>query len=298
MSADFHRLATEIDLCDINDSRVLAIGRVPANSRVLDLGLAHGAVARSLKEMGCRVWGVALDPDGDQVTLDACDKVIEADLSSFDIVDLVGDQKFDVILMLDVLERLSNPAALLESLSKVLADDGWGVISLSNVAHASLRLGLLRGSFNYSGTGPLDRTQLRFFDRRGVDDLLEQARWQMFDLARVIRAVDISELQVDGVDPELARLLGSDIDAVTHQYVFSAAPLGSPVLTHRPVLPAAIAQDALFQALIRIRELDEEVRQLSRQHLPDLMDQLDEIREKVLERKGKLKDILVAIRES
>ncbi len=298
MSADSPRLTPEINLGDMTDSRVVAIGRVPANSRVLDLGLADGSVARSVKEMGCRVWGVRLDRAVPDMTLDVYETVIGADLNSLDIIELVGDQKFDVILMLDVLEHLGNPAALLQALPKVLADNGWGVISLPNVAHASLHLDLLQRRFNDSDTGPLDRTQVRFFDRRGVDDLLEQAGWQRFDLARVIRAFDASELPVDGESSERARQLESDIDASTHQFVLAAAPLGSPVLTHPPVLPAAIAQDALLEAMNRMGELEEEVRRLSKDHLPDLVDQLDEIREKVLERQGKLQDILVAILES
>jgi O-antigen biosynthesis protein len=298
MSADSARVTPEIDLGDINDSRVVAIGRVPANSRVLDLGLASGSVARSLREMGCRVWGVGLDPDAAEMAPDVCEEIIEADLNSPGIIELLGDQKFDVILMLDVLEHLSNPAALLQALPKVLADNGWAVISLPNVAHASLRLDLLQGRFNYSDPGPSGHTQLRFFDRQGVDDLLDEAGWRAFDLARVIRAVDVSEFQVLGVDPELTRQLESDIEALTQQFVLTVAPLGSPVLTDRPVLPAAIAQNALLEAVRRIGELDEEVRQLRMHHLPDLADQLSEIRVKVIERKSKLKDILVAIRES
>jgi 2-polyprenyl-3-methyl-5-hydroxy-6-metoxy-1,4-benzoquinol methylase len=298
MSADSTRLTPEINLVDMTDSRAVAIGRVPANSRVLDLGLINGSVARSLKEMGCRVWGVTLDRAVPDMTLDVCERVIGADLKTLDIIELVGDQKFDVILMLDVLEHLGNPAALLQALPTVLADNGWGVISLPNVAQASLHLDLLQGRFNYSDTGPLDRTQVRFFDRRGVDDLLEQAGWQMFDLARVIKPFDVSELQVDGAAPERARELEPDIDASTHQFVLAVAPLGSTVLTHRPVLPAAVAQHALLEAMNRMRELEEEVQRLSKHYPPDLVDQLDEIREKALERTGKLQDILVAIRES
>jgi hypothetical protein len=47
-----------------------------------------------------------------------------------------------------------------------------------------------------------------------------------------------------------------------------------------------------------MRELEEEVQRLSKHYPPDLVEQLDEIREKALERTGKLQDILVAIRES
>ena len=49
----------------------------------------------------------------------------------------------------------------------------------------------------------------------------------------------------------------------------------------------------------RISELEEEVRRTEKASIfPNLMDQLDEIRERSLERIDKLKDILAAIQES
>ncbi len=297
MSADSSRLPSGLDLGDINDGRALAIGRVPANSWVLDIGLTDVSVAQALTEMGCRVWGVALERDKGEMARGVCEKVFEADLNALDIIELVGDQRFDIILMLDVLDELVNPTALLSVLPGVLADDGWGVISLPNVAHASLRLDFLQGRFGFSDRGPAGRTQLHFFDRHGIEDLLQEAGWQMFDLARVLRPLDDFGFQSEGVDAELVGRLESDIEALTQAFVLGVAPLGSSALKNHPVLPGAAAQATLFLAMNRIAELEEEVRQLNKHHLPNLLDQLDEIREKSLERKGKLKDILAAMRE-
>jgi len=45
------------------------------------------------------------------------------------------------------------------------------VAFIPNVAHLKARLSLLFGSFRYTQTGLMDRTHLRFFDRRTVREL-------------------------------------------------------------------------------------------------------------------------------
>ncbi len=218
-----------------------------------------------------------------------------ADLNTLDLAQRFQGQQFDVVLMLDVLEHLSDPVAALERLKPVLAEGGWGVISLPNVAHLSLRLSLLQGNFTYTDVGLLDRTHLRFFDRAGVDDLLEQAGWGMFDIERVTRRLGTTEIQIDDVDPELVRQLESETEALTYQFVISGAPLGSALLDSPPVLPAAVAQGALLECLTRIAELDEEVRQLRRALPTDLLEQLTAIRTGGIERRGHLKYLLDAL---
>jgi SAM-dependent methyltransferase len=257
--------------------------------------VADGSVAALLKDMGCRVWGVELDPLAAEAASAVCEEVVVSDLNTLDLAQQFQDQQFDVVLMLDVLEHLSDPVAALERLKPVLAEGGWGVISLPNVAHLSLRLSLLQGNFTYTDVGLLDRTHLRFFDRAGVDDLLEQAGWGMFDIERVTRRLGTTEIQIDDVDPELVRQLESETEALTYQFVISGAPLGSAVLDSPPVLPAAVAQGALLETLTRIAELDEEVRQLRRALPTDLLEQLTAIRAGGIERRGHLKYLLDAL---
>ena len=288
MSPAASRYTAEPNLRYANDSHVMAIGRVPANSRVLDLGVADGSVATVLKGMGCKVWGVELEQEAAEAARAVCDEVLVADLNTFEFANQLGGQRFDVVLMLDILEHLSDPAAVLGRVKAVVAERGWGIISLPNVAHASVRLALLNGHFRYTEMGLLDRTHLRFFDRAGVDDLLEQAGWGMFDMVRVTRRLGTTEIPVDDVDPVLAADLESDIEGTTYQFVVSAAPLGSPVLEHPPVLPAAVAQGVLL-------EQEEELRQLRLAHIPDLTEQLIAIRDGALERRGQLQGLLDAL---
>lgn len=298
MSPAASRYTAELNLRGVNDAHILAIGRVPANSNVLDLGLADGSVAAVLKDMGCRVWGVEIDPVAAEAARAVCEDVVVADLNDLDLAESFGGQRFDVILMLDILEHLSDPEAALRRATSVVAEDGWGIISLPNVAHLSLRLALLQGRFSYTDVGLLDRTHLRFFDRAGVDDLLGQAGWAMFDLARVTRRLGTTEIEVGDVDPELVRRLESDPEGLTYQFVVSVAPIGSYLLQSPPVLPAAVAQGALLEAEAHIAELDEALQQLRLLHLPDLLEQLTTIRDSSLVRRGHLRHLLAAMQEN
>lgn len=298
MSAGASRYTAEINLVGINDAHVLAIGRVPANCRVLDLGVADGSVASVLRDMGCRVWGVDIDPKAAAVARAVCEDVIVGDLTTLDLAEAFDGHKFDVVLMLDVLEHLGDPVSALQGISGILAEGGWGVISLPNVAHVSLRLSLLEGRFDYTDVGLLDRTHLRFFDRAGVDDLMTRAGWQIFDLARGTRRLGTTEIHIDDPDPELVGRLEADPEGLTYQFVISAAPVGSSALDRPPVLPAAAAQGVFLAAMSRVAELEEEVRQLRRVHIPDLWDQLAAIRTGGRERRGHLKYLLEFLQES
>ena len=60
MTPPASRYTADIHFRGVNDAHVLALGRVPANCRVLDLGLADGSVAAVLKDLGCQVWGVEM----------------------------------------------------------------------------------------------------------------------------------------------------------------------------------------------------------------------------------------------
>ena len=56
---------------------------------------------------------------------------------------------------------------------KLLNPGGHIVISLPNIAIWSVRLELLFGRFHYQDTGTLDKTHIRFFNRRSFFALLE-----------------------------------------------------------------------------------------------------------------------------
>ena len=112
------------------------------------------------------------------------------------------------------------------------------VLSVPNVAHASVRLALLRGQFDYEDTGILDATHLRFYTRESIADLLESCGY----LVDVMDWVDmkVSEEQLhEALDPlglsnmaEVAKAF-SEWEAVAFQYIVKAVPATEEALVER-----------------------------------------------------------------
>jgi SAM-dependent methyltransferase len=131
--------------------------------RVLDAGAADGFLAERLTDRGWTVTAVERDPDQAERARGKCHEVIVADLTEV-APKLSGP--FDAIVYGDVIEHLSDPRPAIVAVNEHLATDGLVVVSVPNVAHLWVRLGLLMGRFEYADRGILDRTHLRFFTRR------------------------------------------------------------------------------------------------------------------------------------
>jgi hypothetical protein len=85
----------------------------------------------------------------------------------------VDVSRFDVVLMLDVIEHMQEPERfLIELRNHGEVHEGTSrplvVISTPNVAFAAVRLGLLLGRFNYAERGILDITHRRLFTRASL----------------------------------------------------------------------------------------------------------------------------------
>jgi 2-polyprenyl-3-methyl-5-hydroxy-6-metoxy-1,4-benzoquinol methylase len=78
-----------------------------------------------------------------------------------------------------VLEHLVDPWRVLREQRRLLADDGIAIVSIPNVAFWRVVLGLLRGRWEYTAHGTLDSTHLRFFTRRGIEQLVTQAGYRV-----------------------------------------------------------------------------------------------------------------------
>ncbi len=100
----------------------------------------------------------------------------------------------------DILEHLRDPWRLLASQRELLAPGGHVVVSLPNVRHYPVVLGLLRGRWRYQDEGVLDRSHLRFFTRDSARELVSGAGYRMVEIAgeeyasSAARAVNLSSL--------------------------------------------------------------------------------------------------------
>ncbi|HEU4879156.1 MAG TPA: methyltransferase domain-containing protein [Gemmatimonadaceae bacterium] len=228
------RYSQSVDLNNWNSSHSLAVLSVPPGSRVLDLGAADGSVARALRKRGCTVWGIERDEQAAKAALQVCDRVIVADLEAKESFEALGSETFDVVLALDVLEHLRDPAPVLKCAASYLTPGGIAVVSIPNVTHGALRLSLLEGRFDYTEQGLLDRTHLRFFDRHAAEQLMSEAGLTISQHLRVRRGLDETEIAVnkEGLPIELLQSLASDPDATTYQFVFVAGRTNGSAIAH------------------------------------------------------------------
>ncbi len=224
------RYAREVDLADLNSSHSQAVLLTPEGSTVLDVGLADGSVAREVVRRGCRVWGIEIDAEAAAAANDVCEQVVVGDVETLDLDTEFEGRRFDVVLLLDVLEHLVDPPATLRRTAAMLAPGGHVVVSLPNVTHAAVRLDLLQGRFTYTEAGLLDRTHLRFFDVVGVAELFAAAGLDVVANLRVTVPVDATEiaLDLDALPADAVDLATSGPESSTYQFVVVAVPAGAP----------------------------------------------------------------------
>ena len=142
---------------------------------MLELGCATGYMALALRDKkGCRVTGV----DKYSICEDSFDEFHRRDLNA-SLAD-VPIEANDYVLLLDVIEHLSSPEALLEELRGRLGRAEL-IVSTANVAFLATRIMLLAGQFNYGGRGILDLTHTRLFTFRSFSRLLEQSGFDIVE---------------------------------------------------------------------------------------------------------------------
>jgi SAM-dependent methyltransferase len=204
----------------------LVLDLVERGSRVLEFGCSTGYMSKALRDrLGATIVGVELNAEAAELAQAHLERVLVGDAEELDLEAELGGERFDAILFGDVLEHLRDPAALLRRVRPLLAEGGTVVASIPNIAHASVRLALLGGSWRYREQGLLDETHLRFFTRAGVEDLFEGAGYVITHWVRRRLEVEETEIPVPkGVPPEARAWAAGDPEATTYQFVVRAVP--------------------------------------------------------------------------
>ncbi|MET0602534.1 MAG: class I SAM-dependent methyltransferase [Baekduia sp.] len=157
----------------------IVLEEVPDGAHVLDVGCATGYLAAELSHRGCTVDGIEFDPVAAQAARAHCREVVVGDLEApfthAEVERMLAGARPDLVVCADVLEHLRDPWAVLAWLRTLLAPGGRAVVSVPNIAHWTARRALLRGRFDYTDYGLLDRTHLRFFTRASAAELARRA---------------------------------------------------------------------------------------------------------------------------
>ncbi|HRJ54154.1 MAG TPA: class I SAM-dependent methyltransferase [Candidatus Thiothrix moscowensis] len=84
--------------------------------------------------------------------------------------------QYDWFILADVIEHLPYPDEILHLLSDHAKPNARFLISTPNIAHFSIRLSLMRGYFQYTKSGILESTHLRFFTFKTLNEILFSAK--------------------------------------------------------------------------------------------------------------------------
>jgi SAM-dependent methyltransferase len=147
---------------------------------VLDVGCGEGQNGAVARRRGARVVGVDADGAALRRAASRLDAVLSVDLARPGALPAALEtaapgERFEVALLADVLEHVADPWRLLAEVVSLLADGGHVIVSVPNVAAWPVRARLLAGRFDYEASGVLDATHLRFFTRRSLLALVDEA---------------------------------------------------------------------------------------------------------------------------
>lgn len=221
----------ELDMTTGNSNSAILKSGIVRESKVLEIGCAHGRMTRYLKEqLGCVVDTVEIDEEAGTVAASWANKSFAANVEDPNIwneLDEVGCNNYDYIIFADVLEHLHDPASVLRGSKKLLRPtnskrlSGTIWISIPNVAHNSIIIDLLNNKFEYRDVGLLDNTHLKFFTINSLLKMVEDCGLNVVTRYDLINTVENTEFKnsYDDIPPDVAAFLkGRELGEV-YQFV-------------------------------------------------------------------------------
>lgn len=139
---------------------------------ILDIGCACGGNMMHIRDINptAQLYGVELSK-GAAAIAQNFGQVWQADILTMDIHKF--SNKFDYIIMSDVLEHIVDTDAALDRVYDWLKPGGQFLVSVPNISHISIIGQMLQGEFKYKDSGILDRTHVRFFTNKEMEGLLK-----------------------------------------------------------------------------------------------------------------------------
>lgn len=148
--------------------------------RVLDAGCGGGAgiSAAKARNPSWTVTGVEWDEALAGKARTRCDRVLEGDLARILPELSASGERFDAIVLADVLEHLADPVAALAAGLGVAAPGALLIVSVPNAGHLSIARDLVAGRFDPIPAGLTDARHLRWFTRATLAEALVEAGWR------------------------------------------------------------------------------------------------------------------------
>lgn len=145
----------------------------------LDVGCAAGLLGKAIKN--CRkdaeIYGIEFNPEYARQAEHYLNGVVCGDVEKIDLQSI--GKKFDCIIYADILEHLKDPWTILRTHRSFLTREGSIAVSIPNIQFIGILLSLLFGNWNYTESGILDKTHLRFFTKKTLRKLMDDTGFEI-----------------------------------------------------------------------------------------------------------------------
>jgi len=136
MTEHFEKMAAEYDYRKnknwyyYKELKKIAVKYSKNSGSVLDAGCGTGTILRTIKVRR----GIGIDISPAMIEIAKASSANYSNLAFFasDIVNFRASEKFDLILLMDVIEHLAEPEAVIKALKKLAGDTGLIVITMAN----------------------------------------------------------------------------------------------------------------------------------------------------------------------
>jgi SAM-dependent methyltransferase/GT2 family glycosyltransferase len=138
---------------------------------VLEIGCSGGGTLAKISDVWKKssVRGIEIVPEIAEIAqsrgLDIICCNIEDTLLPYE------EESFDYIITADVLEHLREPEEALKNLLPYLKKGGNVLCSVPNIQHVAIINNLMKGRFEYTDSGILDRSHIRFFTMHSIREM-------------------------------------------------------------------------------------------------------------------------------
>lgn len=218
MPTDAGKYDFVVDPSNRNSTYGLICERVPAEAAVLDIGCSSGNLGLALERLrGCRVLGIDIDRDAVAVARSRGIEAVVADLTHQPVAEVLGERRFDVIILADVLEHLVDPSAILAPVGSLLNPGGRILCSFPNITHLDVQVMLAQDEWRTQPTGILDETHLRFFTVASFTELAFACGYDVAAVDRVTLPLLGTEVLDYGQRLSLGEAAVAALAAISHQ---------------------------------------------------------------------------------
>lgn len=232
---------------------------------ILDIGAGSGVLARAVLKSKKNISIDGIEPNRYAANIAA--NFYRTMLCGYaqDFYTEISKKKYDIIILADVVEHISDPLEMLKELLEYTDSSTKFFISIPNVAFGGLRLALLNGNFNYTDSGLLERTHLRFFTRNTADRMFEKLELlteQLLSLERSFYRVEFNKTELTASFINILKLARLS-DARAYQFLYLLSKETNPekssqnIITHAGTSFSSIIKDYFYYQtnLVKIHNL-------------------------------------------